>query len=67
MSDTQGKATGRKPGRKPSDDPTVVLSIRVPTSVADLLGPDPRATLRLLVDAEVERRRGVMSSPDEPA
>ncbi|MEV8439234.1 hypothetical protein AB0425_17805 [Actinosynnema sp. NPDC051121] len=64
MSETPGK---RGPGRKPSDDPTTSLSVRLRQSVIDLLGPDPRGTLKALAEAEAERRRAAAAPPADPA
>ncbi|GAA1281798.1 hypothetical protein [Saccharothrix xinjiangensis] len=51
------ETTGKKRGRKPNADPTVSHGIRLPQSVWDLLGPDPRATVKRLAEDEAKRRR----------
>jgi hypothetical protein len=56
------ETTGKKRGRKPSADPTTSLGIRLPKSVLDLLGPDPRATIKGLAEAEAERRRSAIAA-----
>lgn len=60
------ETTGKKRGRKPSADPTVSHGIRLPQSVWDLLGPDPRATVKRLAEEEAERRRAA-APPSDPA
>lgn len=62
MSDT----TGKKRGRKPVDDPARTRTVRLTDGVWELLGPDPRGTLKRLAEDEAARRRATRDTPAAP-